>query len=79
MLLHYTALTIASDNGDEIQRISESLRPCKDTVRYRIAVSYACSPIPRGKERMLDKKKEREKKGEHAKVGGRRSERRGDV
>lgn len=52
----YKTLTIASDNGVEIQRISKSLGPYKDTPRYRIVVSRVCRDSSRGKD--VRKKKE---------------------
>lgn len=58
---------MALDNGDEIQRISKSPRPCKYPSQYRIAVSCACSPIlgermlaKRERQREMHRKKEKE-------------------
>lgn len=65
-------MTIALDNGDEIQRTSEPSRPCKDASQYRIAVSCACSPILPEKE-TLEEEKKRGEKG-RAERGGRGEE-----
>lgn len=53
----YKTLTIASDNGVEIQRISKSLGPYKDTPRYRIVVSRVCRDSSRGKDVRKKKRK----------------------
>lgn len=63
----YKTLTIASDNGVEIQRISKSLGPYKDTPRYRIVVSRVCRDSSRGKD--VRKKKGREERKERERGG----------
>jgi len=75
-----TALTIASDNGNEIQRISRSPRRCKDTPRYRIVPYRAsASPTPRGGDRKKRGKKRKGGEGGHSGVKRRGAVRDGDV
>jgi hypothetical protein len=68
------ALAIASDNGNEIQRIPRSPRRCKDTPRYRIVPYCASASLHSSREKQ--KEEEEEGEGEGEREGGVKKKRR---